>query len=85
MKSRRKEKLYRGPKAIAGVCSGIAEYFSINVKFVRIAWVVLSFFSVFLAVIPYIVLWIVLPQKPLEDRTVIDVDPISVHTVKEES
>ena len=85
MKSGKKGKLYRGPKAIAGVCSGIAEYFSIDVIIVRIAWVILSFFSVFLAVIPYLVLWIALPQRPLQEKTVVDVNPISVQSVKYES
>ena len=43
-KDARDTRLYRGPKAIAGVCSGIAEYFNADVIIIRIAWILLSSF-----------------------------------------
>lgn len=58
------KKLYRDEyhKVLGGVCAGLADYFEIDVTIVRLLLVG----SVFLAgvgVIPYIVLWIVLPKK----------------------
>jgi len=51
---------------IAGVCAGIAEYFGLNRKGVRLATFLLILFPPFFAfiVISYIVLAIVLPVKP---------------------
>ncbi|MBC8312720.1 MAG: PspC domain-containing protein, partial [Candidatus Cloacimonetes bacterium] len=36
-----KKKLYRNPKdkKLAGVCSGLAEYFEIDVTLIRIIWI----------------------------------------------
>lgn len=58
------KKLYRAEnqKIIGGVCAGIAQYANIDVAIVRIVSVILI--SVFL--VPYIVLWIVLPKAVLE-------------------
>jgi phage shock protein C len=51
---------------IAGVCAGIAEYFGLNRKGVRLATFLFILFPPFFAfvVISYIVLAIVLPVKP---------------------
>jgi phage shock protein C len=50
-------------KKLAGVCSGLAEYFELDVTLVRVAFVfaVLAGLSGGLA---YIILWIVMPVKP---------------------
>src|SRR5713226_5778608 len=50
-------------KKIAGVCSGLAEYFDVDPMVVRLVWVLLFIFAgaEFLA---YIILWIVLPVAP---------------------
>ena len=52
---------------IAGVCGGIAEYFSVDPTAVRMLWVVLSIFpgAVICGVIAYLVAWIVMPAGPL--------------------
>jgi len=52
-------------KVIAGVCTGLGEYFSIDPLFIRIIFLML-FFEPPIAVLGYIALWIALPKKPLE-------------------
>jgi phage shock protein C len=51
---------------LAGVCAGIAEYFGLNRKGVRVVTFLLCLFPPFFAfvVISYIILAIVLPVKP---------------------
>jgi phage shock protein PspC (stress-responsive transcriptional regulator) len=58
------KKLYRNEyhKVLGGVCSGLAEYFEMDVTVVRLLFA----FTVIImgvGIIPYIVLWIVLPKK----------------------
>lgn len=49
---------------IAGVCGGIAEYFSMDPVVVRLISVALLILGIFPAVVAYFVFWIVVPQKP---------------------
>jgi len=60
------KRLYRTPqhKMIAGVCGGIAEYFNIDPVIVRLIFVVLLFPGGLPGLLPYIVLWVVVPVKP---------------------
>ncbi|KIO35829.1 PspC domain-containing protein [Shewanella sp. cp20] len=56
--------LTRGDKGvIAGVCSGLADYFGLRVNGLRIAFVLTSLFF-FLPVLVYLICWLVLPQFP---------------------
>ena len=57
-------KLYRNEyhKVLGGVCYGLAEYFDMDPSIVRIIFVI-GFFAGGVTLIPYIVLWIVLPKK----------------------
>ncbi|MCU7494011.1 MAG: PspC domain-containing protein [Ignavibacteria bacterium] len=49
-------------KMIAGVCGGIAEWLGWDPTVVRIAYVLISIFSVaFPGIIVYLILWIVMP------------------------
>jgi phage shock protein C len=59
------KKLYRDEhrKTIGGVCAGLAEYFGVDVSVVRVIFV-LAVFLKGVGIIPYIVLWIVLPKRP---------------------
>lgn len=59
------KKLYRDElhKTIGGVCAGLAEYFGVDVSVVRVIFV-LAVFLKGIGILPYIVLWIVLPKKP---------------------
>lgn len=60
-----KKKLYRVEegKMIAGVCTGIAEYFALDVTVVRLAWVLFSLL-VGCGVLAYIIAAIIMPSKP---------------------
>lgn len=61
------KRLYRNPqdKKLAGVCSGIANYFDIDPTVVRLAWVLLSLFGGS-GVIAYIVCALIIPESPIE-------------------
>lgn len=52
---------------IAGVCAGLADYFAIDPVIIRIAFVLLSF-AHGLGILLYIVLWLLVPEKPLESE-----------------
>lgn len=59
------KKLYRDEqrKTVGGVCAGLAEYFGVDVSVVRVLFV-LAVCLKGIGILPYIVLWIVLPKKP---------------------
>ena len=59
------KRLYRNKddKMIAGVCSGLAEYFDIDPTIMRLAWVVFAFFAGG-GVIAYLVGILIIPYKP---------------------
>lgn len=61
------KKLYRSTldKMIGGVAGGLAEYFDIDATLVRVLFVVVVFLGGG-GIIAYIILWIVVPQKPYE-------------------
>ncbi|MDH6342677.1 phage shock protein C [Parabacteroides sp. PFB2-12] len=50
-------------KMIAGVCGGIANYLGWDPTLVRVAYVLLSVFTVFAGVLVYLILWLVMPQE----------------------
>ena len=58
------KRLYRikSSKMLGGVAAGFAEYFNLDVTLVRVLFVV-AFFAPIPAIIPYIVLWAVMPTK----------------------
>jgi phage shock protein C len=58
------KKLYRDAqrKMIGGVCAGLADYFDIDATVIRLVFLI-SFFVGGVGLIPYIVLWIVLPKR----------------------
>ena len=51
-------------KKIAGVCGGVAEYFSVDATPVRLLWVILSILcgAVIGGVIAYLVAWLIIPR-----------------------
>ncbi|MDR0348112.1 MAG: PspC domain-containing protein [Tannerella sp.] len=59
------KRLYRSEneKMIAGVCGGIAEYFGLDPALVRLAYIVLSIFTLFSGVLAYLIMWIVIPSS----------------------
>ena len=57
-------RLYRGRnKKIAGVCSGIAEYFGWDPTVVRLAWVIFMLVGGS-GVLAYIIAMVVMPERP---------------------
>lgn len=63
-------RLYRDREhaMLAGVCAGVAEYFGLNRKGVRLVTVLFMLFPPFFAfiVVTYVILAIVLPAKPVD-------------------
>lgn len=65
-----RKKLYRSKsnKIISGVCSGLAEYFRIDAKIVRVIWVILFFIgSRFLMLFIYIAAALLIPEESGSD------------------
>jgi phage shock protein PspC (stress-responsive transcriptional regulator) len=59
------KKLYRSKNLIiAGVCSGLGEYFDIDPTIIRLIWVFLTLASVGTFIIAYIIAWIIIPKQP---------------------
>ena len=51
-------------REIAGVCGGLGEYFEIDPTAVRVAYVLLSFFSAtFPGILVYLLLWFLIPER----------------------
>ncbi len=59
------KKLYRNTqnKMLAGVCSGIADYFGIDATLIRLAWVLLGL-AAGSGLIAYIIAAIIIPAAP---------------------
>lgn len=59
------KRLHRNSKGkiIAGVCSGLADYFAIDPVLVRLVFVILALHSG-IGILAYIILWIVAPMRP---------------------
>jgi len=76
------KKLYRSTKdkMIGGVAGGLAEYFDIDSTLVRVLFIVVVFLGGG-GIIAYIILWIVVPQKPYE----IPKNPVSQSPQEDES
>lgn len=63
------KKLYRSNnKMLAGVCAGLADYFSIDPTIVRVAYVALSIFCIgFPGLLLYIIMALIMPSAPNSD------------------
>ena len=59
------KKLYRSDenKMLAGVCGGIAEYFNIDSRLVRLAWVVFCLLGGS-GLLAYIIAALIMPDRP---------------------
>lgn len=61
-----KKKLTRSDnKMVGGVCAGIGEYLGIDPTIVRIIYVLMIFFAGF-GIILYLILWLIMPAKPIQ-------------------
>jgi phage shock protein C len=61
------KRLYRSrdDRVIAGVCGGLAKYFSVDPIIIRIIAFILLLPGGLPGLLPYIILWIVVPEEPL--------------------
>ena len=66
---RKRGRLYRdtSDKFLGGVCSGIANYLNIDPAIVRILFAIITFGGFGLGVLAYILLWLILPGRDLDD------------------
>lgn len=72
------KKLYRNTSnaIFAGVCSGVADYFDLDVSLIRILWAIITLAGGS-GVIAYIVCAIIIPEKPdTPDVTEVDWEEI---------
>jgi phage shock protein C len=56
----------RRERMIAGICGGLADYFSLDVSVVRILWVIGTLMSAGVGIIVYLIMLIAFPEEPLE-------------------
>ncbi len=65
-----KRQFYRSTsnKMISGVCGGLAEYFAVDPTIVRLGWVLMTLASVGVGILAYIVMVIVFPELPEQNR-----------------
>ncbi len=61
------DKLYRLRinRVAGGVAAGLAEYFNLDIILIRVLFIILTFFNG-IGIILYIILWIVVPEQPIE-------------------
>lgn len=67
-------KRIKSESMLGGVAAGLAEYFDIDVTLVRVIFAI-GIFAPFPVVLPYLVLWIVMPVK--EEMTTKDITIVS--------
>ena len=61
------KKLYKSDnKILAGVCAGIAEYFSVDPTLIRLAWVLCCALGGS-GVLAYIICALIFPKKPMDE------------------
>lgn len=52
----------RRDRRLAGICGGLAQYFSVDATLVRVGFVLFGLFGV--GELVYLVLWLVIPKEP---------------------
>jgi phage shock protein C len=53
----------RDDRIVAGVCSGLARYFEVDVNVVRLVAVLITLFTVGTGILAYLVAWAVIPEE----------------------
>ena len=68
------KKLYRSRtnRKIAGVCGGLAEYFNIDATIIRVIAFLLLLPGGLPGFIPYVVLWVIAPRAPINQRKFVE-------------
>lgn len=81
-------KVFRDPedRILGGVLSGLSHYFGINDPLVlRVIFVLLCFFSLSIAVVVYLIAWVLIPEAVTpEDRLRMYGKPVNARTLNEE-
>ncbi len=54
----------RNNRKIAGVCGGLAEYFSLDPVLMRVIWIVLLFATAGTMIAIYLLCWVIIPEGP---------------------
>ena len=64
------KKLYLSAKdkKIGGVCGGLGEYFDKDPTLFRILFILITLLSCGLGLIAYLLIWMIIPRKPKEDK-----------------
>lgn len=65
-----------------GVCAGIADYVDMDSILIRVAAIILGVFTLGIAVIPYVIMWALLPSYAAPRDSLVDVDPSDVQSDK---
>lgn len=62
------KRLYRVPegKLLAGVCTGLGNYFNIDPVIVRLLWILLACLWGS-GLVAYLIAWIIVPERPKDD------------------
>ncbi|MDD3190484.1 MAG: PspC domain-containing protein [Candidatus Pacebacteria bacterium] len=82
------KRLYRNidNRLIAGVCSGLATYFALDVTMVRLVFLVLLFFGNGIALPIYLVLWIITPAaKTTSQKLEMEGSPLTLTSISQSS
>lgn len=60
------KRLYRSKtdRKLAGVCGGLGEYLGVDSTVVRVVFVILALPGGLPGVLPYLVLWLIMPEEP---------------------
>ncbi len=53
----------RNKRMLCGVCGGLGEYLNLDPTVIRIAWVLLTFFSLGTAVLAYFIAAVIMPDE----------------------
>ncbi|UII32376.1 PspC domain-containing protein [Fulvivirga ulvae] len=78
------KKMYRNPdgKVIAGVSSGVATYFGVDVVVIRVLFVIFTLIGGS-GLLAYIILWIILPEaKSITDKVQMQGDPVTLSNIE---
>lgn len=59
----KKLELPKKGKKIGGVAQALANYFDVDVTLVRVVWVLLLLPGGFPGIVPYLLLWLVVPEE----------------------
>jgi len=79
------KKLYRDRESglVAGVCSGLAHYFGIDVVWIRVALVLLVFAGFGTGILAYIILWAVTPEAiTTSEKLEMKGEPINISNIE---